>query len=267
MRPTVSKRPGNSTQIAPIEAKLDAKPAFRRLEARVAVLEARNKRIEQEINRLAARFAENGFEQLGLSMKVGEAPPAKRGPKQRHSFAIVQDRDDYVRLLEQYWPEIEPLCGAKPNRNSLKLLFSALAVPELGPLGDTAKKLLERIAFVEEFLTNPKLRRRFNGDPRVLAGALAGVPQIGLWRSLKLCPPRSCKVPIHDRTMRSYLRRKHPALERALLAGLDLPQLAAWMREYRTRDRFLREYQAVDLLRAWGQGHAFPSHLGITSRR
>ncbi len=157
----------------------------------------------------------------------------------------------FVRFFEQNWPEIEPLCGPKPDIRALRKIFSSFPIQEFGQIGETAQKLFDRIDFLEKFLTVSTLRARFRDDPRVLAGALAGVPNVGLWRSLRLCPPRTCKLPINERAMRSYIKRKHPDVHRRLLASADILHVNDWWKEYRTTDRMLKRYRAVDLISAW----------------
>jgi len=178
----------------------------------------------------------------------------KSGPKPKRPPTIYDDRDDFVHLFESYWPEIEPKCVPMIDIESLKRIFTALKAMEIGQIVGAAKKLLDQLPFIEEFFANPKLRDRFRGDPRVLAGALAGVPGIGLWRSLKLCPPKTCKLPMGDRAVRSYIRRKHPALHNALTAGIDTLGLDPWLKEYRTRDKTLKKYSAQEVMYAWKAG-------------
>ena len=48
--------------------------------------------------------------------------------------------------------------------------------------------------------------------------------------------------------MRSYIKRKHPDVHRRLLASTDILHVTAWWKEYRTRDRMLKRYRAVDLM-------------------
>ncbi len=207
-------------------------------EARIKALEAHTKRQAARIARLEARSPDRDFE--FLSSTFGQTTETKRGPRPRYSNEIYKDRDMFVRFLEQYWPEIEPLCVPKLNLAKLKVILSSFPVQKFGQVGETANRLLDRLSFIEDSFTHPQLSARFRNDPRVLAGALAGVPEVGLWRSLKLCPPRGCNVPMGDRAMRSYLHRKHPALHRALRAGMNITQTMVWLKEYQTRDKLLK---------------------------
>ena len=160
----------------------------------------------------------------------------KRGPKQRHRPEIYFERDMFVRLLEQHWLILEPLCG-RWSEDGLKLaVLPDLAMirkhlrrwrddPMAFQMREVAANLLERSNFLDKFLTTPSMRRvfsgnprqvnnHFGGDPRQIANALAGVPLVSVWRSLKLCgsKERLCKVSMPESALPSYIRRKHPLL-------------------------------------------------------
>jgi len=201
--------------------------------------------------------------EAALSSRPKERIRMKTGPKPKRPPTIYDDRDDFVFLFESYWPEIEPKCVPTLDIGGLKRIFADISFIEIMPIqiALTINKLLDRLSFIEAFFADPKLRGRFRGDPRVLAGALAGVPGVGLWRSLKLCPPKTCKLPMGDRAMRSYIRRKHPALDNALTAGKDTLGLALWLKKYRTRDNFLKTYSAQELMDAWKAGAPDSSQL------
>lgn len=244
----------NSTQTVLPPQELDAATEIKALKAEIRALKGR-------IARLEARSADQ--DQVPESLRpTTEQPPVKRGPRPKHSLWMYRDRDRFVQFLQQHWPEIEPLCGPKPNMHAWRMLLEAFPIHSFGHEGATAERLLDRVGFIEEFLTNKRMRERFHNDPRVLAGALAGVPGVGLWRSLKLCPPSSCKFLVRERAMRSYIQRKHPTLHEALLAGMNLPQLIAWMKEYRTRDKVLRCVPPSVLIGDWNNGVADYLRLG-----
>lgn len=239
MRRSPKKPLSNTTQNAKIVTLLDA-------EAEIAALKARVKRLEDW------RSEENGED--AFSSEGQEVPKKRRGAKPKHSGGIYHDREMFVRFFEQHWPEIEPLCGPKPNVRLYRAFLESHGKPNLGQMGGVARQLLGRIEFWREFLSVPKYRARYRDDPRVLAGALAGVPDIGLWRSLKLCPPRTCTVPMNERAMRSYLKRKHPDVYERLTASTDLFHVTAWWKEYRTKDKQLKGHRAVGIIRWWKAG-------------
>ena len=99
-----------------------------------------------------------------------------RGPKRRHSLSIFEERDFIVRLLETHWMQIEPRCGrwadkglklAKPpDMSGIEKILISLLNPSNSQIAETAEKLLPKLVFLETFLTDPKMRRRFSGDPK-----------------------------------------------------------------------------------------------------
>ncbi len=239
MRRNEQKGSQDSTQNAQEDAELNA-------QAEIALLKLR-------IARLEARILDDDDDEISAGVGGG-IPVTTRAPQTKHSSGIYRDRGLFVSFFEQNWPEIEPLCGPKPNIRALRSILSSFPIQQFGQIGETAQKLLNRIDKLETFLTDPKLRARFRDDPRVLAGALAGISDVGFWRSLKLCPPRTCKLPINERAMRSYIKRKHPDVHRRLLASTDILHVTAWWKEYRTRDKAIKNYKAVDLIRVWSAG-------------
>ena len=256
-RRTGSKTTKNSTYSVQDRSKFDAvrsgaslKGALKKIEDWMA------NRVEEEAG-FASHVAKDQIAKL----------PKKRGPKPKHPATIYWDRDLFVRFFESYWPEIEPMCGPTADMEGLKCIFTALKAQEIGQIAEAAQKLLDRLPFIKEFFASPKLRDRFRNDPRVLAGALAGVPPmpgvpgVGLWRSLKLCPPESCKVGMNDRSVRSYIRRKNLALHEALDTGMDLLGLISWLKHHRTRDKTLKQYSAQRLMDAWKAGVVNSSQL------
>ena len=135
--------------------------------------------------------------------KRPKAQGRKRGPKQRHGTEIYFERDMFVRLLEQHWLILEPLCGRWADDGlklavlpDIKMIRKHLRrwrdEPMAFQMGGVAANLLERSDSLGQFLTTPSMRRvfsgnprqvnnRFGGDPRQIANALAGVPLVSVW--------------------------------------------------------------------------------------
>lgn len=142
-------------------------------------------------------------------------------------FELANRRDELVLLFEMNWPELEPLCTPKPNFKKLRQAFEAFANPGSCPTpwgthvrtlppGTTgnhsaaANRLLLSKTFsqLQVFLTEEQ--KRFAANPRQLANAMAGCPDLSFWTSLKRCQQIRFGFGIHDRAMRSYIRREHP---------------------------------------------------------
>jgi hypothetical protein len=188
----------------------------------------------------------------------------KRGPKTISDAELDLRRNASVLLLEPNWPELGVLCGPEPDLNALKKALMKFAKPPNdGPNAQArleainfhrpaARRLLENFDQLAEFLTNHQ--ERFAGDPRQIANATAGCPDIRFWTSLKRCQRRPSDIVIHERAVKSYIHRKHPKLYKKLLENPGTPELAAFWLRYRTKDGALGGLKAADLKRLWQMG-------------
>jgi hypothetical protein len=174
----------------------------------------------------------------------------RAGPKPVHVWSIRSDRDQLVRMLENYWPEIETFCIPRPNPEELKKTFKGIAKVRQGRHELPAKHLLKHLSNLVKFLSGDRFRR----DPRQIANAFAGFPRISIWRSLKICQSSPCIDPIGNRSIRSYIRRKHPMLYADFAADYSLVNFAAALRRYRSKDSQLSTYNAATLYNCWNDG-------------
>ncbi len=258
---TTAKGSSDSTQSAQASEKFDAEQCWRALAARVRKLELELEIAKQD--RVPSRKTQEPKEYRIRRLR------RKPGPKTVSDAELDKRRDEIVRFLESFWPELEPLCSEVPKLKTLKRAFKAFASgpeavtpwgPKVGqfPVGiidndkRAASRLLDSLSEVEAFLSEHQ--GRFAGNPRQLANALAGCPDIGFWASLKRCQNRPFQVGIHDRAMRSYIRRKHPRLYERLEAGISSPELASYWRGFRTKDRIMAGITAAHLERFWKAG-------------
>lgn len=252
--------PSNSTYSARNTENFDAQQFLRRLETRV-------QRLEAAVAELHADPFE-GYE----SIQIGKAT-GKRGPKSISDFELADRRDELILFLEMNWPELEPLCTPKPDFKRLKQAFKAFANPgscptpwgtqvrplpprTMGNHSAAAERLLLPKTFsqLQVFLT--KQERRFAANPRQLANAMAGCPDLTFWTSLKRCQRIQFRFGIHDRAMRSYIRRMHPRLYDKMSESSGLVELAAFRRKYRTKDLNISGLTAAQLLALWKAGTA-----------
>ncbi len=112
----------------------------------------------------------------------------------------LMKRNYLVNMLENYWPEQFPLMSRPSKPKTLREFLIIIAKPNFGMNGEMAKHLLDNFESLIEFLKS----NRFRNDPRQIANALAGVPELSFWRSLKLCGAspwhhgnrRACDFPI-----------------------------------------------------------------------
>lgn len=245
MRRTAQSSSSISTHSAQSTQKFDAERVVRALEQRVGRLE---------------KALANGVGPIDyLAQELPTVELKKPGPKPIHFQGLLADRDTLVQMFETYWPEIEPLCGPKAKPKSLLRILEAVSAEKMSSYAQAAKHLVKNFDYVLKFLASDRFRR----DPRQIANALAGVPQVGLWRSLKLCQSRPTSNPIGQRAMKAYLKRKHPVLYRRLAADVDILNFVSALRTYRTKDRWLAGLNADYLYMCWQQ--AIPNYraLGI----
>ena len=201
--------------------------------------------LEERLNRLEQLFA--GFTETGyVEGQIPSAQGKRPGPKPVHIWSLRSDRDQLVRMLEKYWPEIEPFCIPRPDQRGLKgVLTSIVRIRGFDEL--PAKHLLDHLLVLVKFLEGDRFRR----DPRQIANAFAGFPQISVWRSLKICQENPCNDPIGKRAIRAYICRKHPRLYEELERNLDLINFANASKRYRSTDSKLRMYNAAALHSCW----------------
>jgi hypothetical protein len=245
MRRTAQSSSPISTHSAHSTRKFDVHRVIRDLELRIAQLE---------------KALDTGVGPLDyLAQEIPAAQPKKPGPGPIHFQGLLGDRDTMIQMLEAYWPEIEPLCWPKPKPKSLLRVLEKISAQKLSSYSQAAGHLTRHFEPFLKFLASDRFRR----DPRQIANALAGVPQVGLWRSLKLSQSRPSKYPIGTRAMRAYIRRKHPVLFRRLAADMDLLNFVSALRSYRTRDRWLTGLNAQYLHQCWRESMPNYRELGI----
>jgi hypothetical protein len=245
MRRTTQPNSPISTHSAHSRRRFDARRVIRDLELRIARLE---KAIDSGVGPLEY-----------LAQEIPAAQPKKPGPRPIHFQGLLGDRDTMIQMLEAYWPEIEPLCWPKPKPNTLLRVLEKISEQKLSSYVQAAGHLTRHFEPFLKFLASDRFRR----DPRQIANALAGVPQVGIWRSLKLSQSRPSNYPIDARAVRAYIRRKHPVLFRRLAADMDLLNFVSALRSYRTRDRWLAGLNAQYLHQCWRESMPNYRALGI----
>jgi hypothetical protein len=172
----------------------------------------------------------------------------RRGPKSKHRGEdFMRFRDCMVDMLESYWPEIEPSCVPVVRAAALRDVLKAIAQTVGSQHRICIERLLRNFRVLVEFLGTD----RFRGDPRQVANALAGVPEIGYWRSLRLGQAEPCRGRIGQRALKAYIRRRHPTLYDKLEEEIELVHFANVWRTYRSKDANLRIYHAKAILHAW----------------
>jgi hypothetical protein len=230
MRRKPAKSPANATHGAKKPTLSDALQVISKLQEQMAALQAQNPGDDD-------RDAES---RSSLRMRS-----KRRGPKPKTDEWLFRKRDELVCYLEMNWPDIELYCYPTLDADRLKTVLQCLArqVPALD-------HLVQNFSALERFLRTD----RFRGDPVQMANAMAGVPYVSFWRSLKLCQSCECCIGPGMKAVKSYVRRKHPRLYANLeLNPTDLLHFIRSMRNYATREPQLVVYKQSprQLLEAW----------------
>lgn len=204
----------------------------RSLEDRVSELE---KQSQELVAFLKLRFpkAYDGF----LAKRYAPQPEKrKRGPKAQVSDdELFVRRDRLVWFLEQYWPELLRVLTKRSEEAAIRATIEQFTDSRFGPHVQHAEYLLDRLAALMDFIRS----RDYTGDPRQIANALAGVPEIAWSTSQKRCRAVTCERAIGERALRDYLRRMFPGIHAKLLNASDEDSLRKAMNEIRTSDREL----------------------------
>jgi hypothetical protein len=257
---TASGQPKNLTQDSQAGDKFDVSGTWRALEARVRSLELLVAKLDLEDSE------ESSYTQVGGRFLK------KRGPKTLPDFVLADRRDELIAFFESNWPELEPLCAPSPNFGALRQAFLAFANPGQSrtPWGTTVAivapgimgnhdgavtRLLHPQTFLQLKVFLTEQQPRFAANPRQLANAMAGCPDLTFWTSLKRCQRIRFRFGIDERAMRAHIRRKHPKLYDALSQNPGLPELAAFWKAYRTKDGNMVGLKATDLERFWRIGN------------
>jgi hypothetical protein len=255
-----SKTAINSTHGARNTRQFNAEQSWRGLEARIERLEL-----------LIGMLPDTHESENHPYIRVGGKHLKTRGPKTIPDFELSDRRDELITFFESNWPELEPLCTPSPDLEALRQAFQAFANPGRsktpwgtqvafvapGIVGNhsaavTRLLLPKTFSQFERFLRGQQ--KRFAANPRQLANAIAGCPDLTFWTSLKRCQQLPFRFGIDQRAMRAYIRRLHPRLYKKLSERPGLPELAAFCHKYRTQDVYVAQLRAEALERFWTVG-------------
>ena len=210
---------------------------FTQLAARVSLLEA-------QIERQQEKPGQSVF----LATPAAKIAKSRRGPRSRIQHSeLSRFRNSLVETLENYWPEIERCCLPSLKAKSLRDVLREVEWREGSQRKLCTTHLLEHFAILCGFVAGD----RFRGDPRQIANALAGVPDLSYWRSLKLCQSEPCANDIGLPALRAYVRRKYPRLHDELSERIDEIHFITTLRKYRSEDKAIRNLFPSTLLHAW----------------
>jgi hypothetical protein len=173
-------------------------------------------------------------------------------------------------LVEWFWPEIQEACRVPLDKTLLLRTLSAISktVP-CEASAHLVKHVDKLIQFIHARSKQPPHKRIFRNDPRQFTNALAGVPLIEFWTSMRKCELKAnrCQSAVGYRAIRSYIERKHRRLAE-MLRGVkpdDTLGYRAVLKDYDLRDAqiaFCRK--PINLQKAWEAGKPNWTAHGLT---
>jgi hypothetical protein len=189
---------------------------------RIAELEKRVAELEQQFHSM------NHFD-------LPTAPKPKRGPKPRlRESELLRRRDSLIYWLEDNWPELSRAIRKAKNGEQL-----IPALRRMRPLSTQYEQppfccdWKQHWPLLWEFVS--KSKRYFN-NPRNIANALAGIPELSWKRSFDVCSNHPSHLEIQARAVLDYLRRNVPERLKAIRAvNGDVEQIQQIL-QTRTKD-------------------------------
>jgi hypothetical protein len=201
---------------------------------------------------------------------VSVASEVNRGPAPTHRNDLFPFRDQIVMLIEWFWPEIQQACTLPLDKTFLLRTLSAINKKVPCEASDHLVKHVDKLVqFIHARSKRPPYKRIFRNDPRQFANAIAGVPSIEFWTSMRKCELKAnrCTSAIGKRAIRSYIERKHRRLAQILrgVASGDTLGYRDALKDYDLRDpQIVLCTKPINLQRAWEAGKPNWTALGIT---
>jgi hypothetical protein len=174
------------------------------------------------------------FFNLGDALPYSQAKRGKGRPTKVPVSDLIKRRDALVLWIEEHWPEIELAVrkarNAEDLQASLKRARGSGTHPFQPLFYHQPEKYLQQLW---AFLSSD----RYHGNPRDIAGAMAGMPELSWKRSFDVCSSRKCRTSKHPRAYRDYLKKKFPQRFRELLTAKSAGEVAVILRRSRTKDQ------------------------------
>jgi hypothetical protein len=185
--------------------------------------------LQQRVLRLEAELFGTGAFVLG-------PPPVKPGMGRKRKLEqeeLLKRRDLLSRWVEEDWPLLS--VALRKAKNSDDALAAILAAKErvpfvMQPLFYRAPEEYKEQLW--EFLES----ERMNGNPRNLAGAMAGLPELSWKRSLDICQQNPCQFPLARQAWRDFMRRKFSVRLREFLAVATVEDAKVVLARSKTTD-------------------------------
>jgi len=216
--------------------------------------------IKERLEKLEAEVFATGVEVL-------PSPVVKRKKGRRpllEQKILLERRDNLTNWIERNWPYLS--VALRKTRSSPDAIAAIIA----------AKKRMPGL-FQPPFYKDPDKYAtalcqflksgRFNGNPRNLAGAMAGLPELSWKRSLDVCSTHPCKHPLATEAYWDYMRRYFPDRWQELRQTTTEEQALAVLAKSRTHDpafNYLKE-QSGNILKWFNAGD--PSKMVLNRRQ
>jgi len=199
------------------------------LTRKMEVLENRLQRLEARLSVIDPTFLMKSREQ-GLRRR-GRTPRLSR----MELFGI---RERLVHYCSFNWPELVWILNYAQDASDAARLIQRHLEPGIW---NEHEHLYQNADQLWSFVKS----KRYHGDPRQVADAMAGVPKLSWRTSWNRCMSDPTHVSLHQRAYRDYLRRKFPERFHELLRAETTDEVITILDRARTDDvviRLLRAY-------------------------
>jgi hypothetical protein len=187
---------------------------IKKLEKRVAELE---KRLAEPSNNSGAidlsdpryKLFDDGVSEI---VEFVESTSKRGRPPIIPRAILARQRDELVVFIEVRWPDLLMHMRSPKSINDL-----LEAIRKASPGAQTIWPyihLIENIGALWEFLND----KRYTGEPRQIAYAMAGVPDMKWRSSLNTCTKYPSGLPIHPSAFKDHIHRHNPDLLHSLVA-------------------------------------------------
>jgi hypothetical protein len=228
--------------------------------------------LSKQLRQINVRLAQLEAEVFGGFVPLFKAEPhepVKGRPALLDPAVCVERRDRLASWLEQNWPFLSmALRQTKKSQDAIKAITIArkrLPALFMPPFYEYAEEFEIPLW---EFLKS----RRFHGNPRNLAGAMAGLPELSWKRSFDICAENPYTAPFRPEAIRDHMQRKFPDRLRELRPGMSKEEVLVVLARTRSKDptyELLKEHpeEVLEWLKAGRPIAEEPSEPPKTRRR
>jgi hypothetical protein len=142
-------------------------------------------------------------------------PPPKKArlgrPSKLETPEVLRRRASLTTWLEQNWPRLAvALRSAEQSKNPSRAIAAFIAAKRDGVPGVSQPPFYDMPEDFVEALGKFLESGRFHGNPRTMAAAMAGLPEMGWKRSFDICSAQPYKTGYALQAYRDYMKRNFP---------------------------------------------------------